>query len=789
MNNENRNSSGFSERCVANMADIDRIQIEGLQQNASAINRPVVHFRNGLCAQPTITMGVQNRNRSHRNRLSDIMLNNNSSPNRSVDNRSSLGIDNNRALSLELHNAILNFQTRGIQNSGKKNSSANPGDRSSSTTDIGESSTSAESLTSSPESPNYETDNVTLTSAANTNTVHTSEADTTVKRFFDRHFGGPMTSGRRYPTTMSQSWTSSQNSSPFQNFKQSVSMCAFPASEDNVTHPVIQNAVGSLANLPRSKSEHLKTNGSLINQPFNSVIVPAKSHAPQAGRVVRVAYKDAEEISMNERINRNQRQVASERRNNEENRNSMIDRSFDTDVFDSASNVSSLAAAILDPGDIIVTKRQDELRNLRLSHLLSQPYVDNEHGHGCNHRHLHRSLSENSLDSSNLSFSPVTGDRTVAVLRSDAKYPTNCLQSSTAVPNGCISYNNQPIYENETSSHSQISRNSSSSSVTGCSSANQNTCVQNQGNQSTPRKQNFSRDNEPSRVNDNAMVHSWHAGVSDNSNSKLATTKTNTIGRNVNSNFEKKPLGDKDVINILFPHYKQTKIENDIMEDKRFVPSSEMRASASQRYNYETEDNQGNRNTSRRKNLFKRHSTGCFPTKHEHVANRANPQRQKSSQERQLMHRQSDSASDNRRSTSRDRKSHRRPVSYERDNSLIMTENNKKHFDTSHPYLMHSAIPKDFSLLDRGLYNSKPERKDSKVDKRSRSLGRKKTVVDSKSGSTGRKKAGTSQSSSFYTELEHVLERQQSARGSSPSKSCRHLCNNGDRGNSAITQV
>ena len=825
--NSDRNSCSMNERssgirqngdvnnrvnnqCVNNIGGgLERVQMDGLQQSGSAMNRAAVHFRNNSCAHPCITMGIQNRNRNYRNRLSDITLNNSSSPVRSADNRNSLGNEHTRALSLELHNAIHNLQNRGLHSIGNRNNAGTPGDASSSTTDIGESTTSAESLTSSPESPNYETDNAVSangnTSNNSNNGVGGNEADTTVKRFLDRHFGGSSANSRRYPTTMSQSWTSPQNSTPFQNFKQSVSMVAFPACGENVGHPVIQSSTGILANLPRSKSEHLKTNGSLINQPFNSVVVPGKPQLPHVGRAVRVAYKDAEELNLNERVAKNHRQTNndlrnSEQRNCDQNSNSYLERSFDSDVFDSASNVSSLTAAILDPGEIIVTKRQDELRNLRLSHLLSQPYMDHDHGNqscGNSPRFLHRSLSENSLEASSLSFSPVSGDRTLAVLGSDAKYPTNCLQAPPVPRNKVLTESKHRNREHENFGKSQVSRSSSTVTATGCSDVSSKETgsrdSRTSNNQSTPRKETVNCD-KLGRATNSAMVHSWHAGVSDDTSAaKLETTKMNTLGRNVNKNFEKKSLGDKDVINSLFPHFKPSNVENDTAEDTRFVPNSEMRACASQLYNYETEDNPSNRN--RRKSLFKRHSTGCFPTKHEHANhNRANPQRLKSSQERQQSHRSSDATNDNRRSSSRDRKAQRRVMSYERDNSLIMHENSKTQSDQSHPYLMHSAIPKDFNLLDRGLLNSKSDQGQQKSDKRSRSLGRnsatnKKPGPESNSSSSGRKKkAYSSQFNPFYAELEHVLEGKQSVKNS-PSKSCRPLYNNGDKGTSAITQV
>lgn len=805
-NGENRNSFP-SNRIMLNMGREGNVGLEETQLCGSAIGNGAVHFRNNSCVHPCITMGIQNRNRNHRNRFSDIAVSSHSSPAHSSENRNSLGSENTRALNLELHNVINNLRSRGLRNSRNQNNpSSGPGELSSSTTDIGESTTSAESLTSSPESPNFDTDNTVVASGSNNdkdntaNNVSVFDADSTVKRFLDRHFGGATGNGRRYPTTMSQSWTSSQSSTPSQNFKQSVSMCAFPACGENLGHPVVQNTGGVLANLPRSKSEHLKTNGSLINQPFNGH-VPPKPQIGHIGRGARVAYKDADEITINHRPNGKHTTNNEVAKSGLENRNETLEQSFDTDAYESASNVSSLTAAILDPGEIIVTKRQDELRKLRLSHLLNQPYYENSSGNQStftdNARLLHRSLSENSIESSNFSFSPVNNERTNAVLGNDAQYPTNCLQSS-AVDKTVSDSRRQsfPSEVQENSCPSQVSRpnsDSGKSSVHGreTSSSNPNS------NQSTPRrKAGKPKTFGVNSVTDNAMVHSWHAGVSDNNNDKIVVSKMNTLGRNVNSNFEKKTCGDKDVIKMLFPHYKETNLDTEIT-DRTFVPSSEMRASASQRYNYETEERSSKRD--RHAPVFKRHSTGCFPTKHEAgPCSRGTPMKTRSTQDRQLHQRPTDHVSDRRRSSSRDRKCSRRPMSYERDNSLIMLDSHKKQSDLSHPYLMHSAIPKDFSLLDRGipgLFNSKPSHSQTKSDKRSKSLGRnegltnRKSAADTSSGSTGRKKKSSSrQPNPFHVELEHVLERQ-SSRNTSPSKSSKHLYNNVDRANSAITQV
>lgn len=785
-----QNSNHFSSG--RNIRNIDREDLETGQVDGGAIDRSAVHFRNtsNSCVHPCITMGVQNRHRNTRNRLSDIALSSQSSPVHStIEHRNSLGSDNARALNLELHSVVQNLRNQGLQTCHNQNSLSRPGELSSSTTDIGESTTSAESLASSPESPNYETDQATPTHSNNNGSINPNDADSTVKRFLDRHFGGLTANGRRYPTTMSQSWSSSQSSPPSQNFKQSLSMCAFPPAGEKVGQIALQNANGHATNLPRSKSDHLKTNGSLINQPFNGV-VPQKPKLSHVGRAVRVAYKDVDEIMMNRRTNENHQHASTELRSSQPGRNLDNDRSFDTDVFDRASNVSSLTAAILDPGEIIVTKKQDELRKLRLSHLLNQPYAENEPSE-C--RHLPRSFSDTSVDSSSASYCPGAVERSNVVLSSDAKYPTNInenfMQTDSSIRHGSRDHVHHSLSQSADADFSSQQRLPTSNP---CSSV-ETGCRESQSNQSTARKEGGKRETSGRSV-DNTMVHSWHAGVLNDSCDDLVTSKLNTLGRNVNRNFEKKTCGNKDVISMLFPQYKPS---NRDVGNWTSVPSSEMRACASQLYSCETEECPAKRD--KRKHMFKRHSTGCFPTKHEHGV--TGPLRVKHSHERQQLQRPFESVSDRRRSSSRDRKSNRRQnVSYDRDNSLIMCENNKRQTEVLPPYLMHSAIPKDFSLLDRGLPglgNDKLCQGQTKSEKRSRS-GRndgksplKKSGPESSKGNNSnrhKKSASICQASPFHAELEQVLEKQQSCR-KAPSKSCRHLPEDVDRSKCAITQV
>ncbi|XP_060578191.1 uncharacterized protein LOC132735268 isoform X2 [Ruditapes philippinarum] len=210
------------------------IENSSLQQNSrnsqaldsiNVVNRNLsVHFKNNPSGQPSITMGVQNRNRTNRNRYSDGNFN----PSRNFSNRNMpLAFnENTAALNLELQNTVRNFRNRNNQSSfTNRHSAPNGGDLSSSTTDIGESTTSAESLSSSPESPHFDTDHRNLERL--TGDILPDDANSTVKRFLDRQFG--QSKSRRYPTTMSQSWTSAQVSPPGPKFPTEHFIRIFPS--------------------------------------------------------------------------------------------------------------------------------------------------------------------------------------------------------------------------------------------------------------------------------------------------------------------------------------------------------------------------------------------------------------------------------------------------------------------------------------------------------------------------------------------------------------------------------
>ncbi|XP_052800120.1 uncharacterized protein DDB_G0283357-like isoform X2 [Mya arenaria] len=729
---------------------VDRVQsaIEG--QRAS------VHFRNSSNGQPntSIAMGIQNRNRNlARNRSSDTNLNAQVSPLRNCNGTQT---ECANALNLELRNAVLSWRSNVVHGV------PHGGECSSSSTDIGESTTSAESLTSSPESPAFDLD--TPSEGQNNQERVVDDAETTVKRFLDRQFG-QVPKGRRYPTTMSQSWTSPQGASPGQNFKQSISLGAFPANGDVPGQSVPQCSRVDRDNkplLPRSKSEHLKTNGSLINHPFNGVVKPVNYH--HNGHGARVAYKEPDELSQRQDRNSNQcNHSASEVC-------SSHDLTFRSDVSECGSitsNVSNLAAAILDPGDIIVTKRQDELRKLRLSHLLNKPVLElnidpssASNSVAVNHQQLQRSLSDNSVDSSCVSNKPCDYYENVPTgftIRNDSKYPSDsyrhflqtCLSGRQEKTRGQSQRKDRSVNDSNFSSSRKSEKKVTSST------------------QSSPRK-------ETSRVKprpDNSMIHSWHAGVADSGDENTSGPNSNTLARNSNVNFEKKSCGSKDVSNVFLPLFKPSNLEMDSTVDRGKVPDSEMRASAAAMYSCETEDRPDRKE---RRHMFKRHSMGCFPAKHtdncvaSHHGQRAHH-----------LTRFDNVIGDvnmKKRNTAKDQRSKRI--------SAPATSNDSHKVEQNAPYLMHSAIPRDFALLDHdipalfGIRHS-----DNRSKKRSKSQGR-----GDPSGNGARKGSGGSrarrkpqQACLFHQELEQVLSKQRS-----PAK---HTPADIKKNNSAISQV
>lgn len=786
-----------------------------------------VHFKNNPTGQPTITMGVQNRNRNNRNRYSDGNFN----PSRNFANRNMpLAFnENTAALNLELQNTVRNFRNRNNQSSyTNRHSAPNGGDISSSTTDIGESTTSAESLSSSPESPHFDTDHRNLERLAGD--ILPDDANSTVKRFLDRQFGAQK--NRRYPTTMSQSWTSAQISPPGQNFRQSISLGSFPPKPESQTvkksssMSSAANVVGG-QNLSRSKSEHLKTNGSLINQPYKGVTKSPSRNVSNPGHAVRVAYKEPDELSRTQSHHRNSSDS-----------NVRLTNSSQDDTVDSSASVCSghigadssrLSAAILDPGDIIVTRRQDELRRLRLSHLLNKQISSFDSNNGdssntsCNPRQLQRSLSENSVNS--LGVCSETGERNGAdvAISNDVPYPTNsyknfiqsCLinrsdNSHNTNPSHSLQLNPKLPYNQHLPSSSQHLPSrlvgntentvepknpaavSSSSEISSC--------------KTTPQR-NSAKLETRRKLPDVSMIHSWHGGHVDScdDNISLGRFSMNTLGRNSNRNIEKKIFTDKDVSNMFFPYYKPT---NSVVEiDPNCVPSSEMRACASQLYNYETEERPGKKD--KRKNLFKRHSAGCIPapvteskTHSPHVVQKQY-HRLKGTRSHDRQHAQrvsENSAKDQvrKRVSSRERKASRKLLHSGSENSPRVTDLTPSNLVQSHvalerPTSLHISKNENFERPD---YNN--IRSSGKSDrKRSKSLGRgdhvHATCRSSSQGSQSRKKKRQSVPVSvpvpdlFQDEYERALNQQKSPIKSNLSQS-RCQANGVDR-NRAITQV
>ncbi|XP_052248206.1 uncharacterized protein LOC127856171 isoform X2 [Dreissena polymorpha] len=719
-------------QAVGNCSNRVRHTRRGAQDSQG--NRASVHFKNSPTGQPTITMGIQDR--QLRNRCSGIRLSNQSSPVRNSMN------DRTMALNLELKNVVHNIRNRSW-------CEVPQGDRvtqndHSSSTDIGESTTSAESLTSSPESP----ENAAEFHISSSPEALSHDADSTVKRFLDQF--GPVSRGRRYPTTMSQSWTSNQVPPvSSKHVKQSISIGAFPQESDSVGQSPQQGGSSQMdirPLLPRSKSEHLKTNGSLINHPFNGVVKSTGSVKPSSfqphGNGVRVAYKERDELSSSQSPSLTFNQNPTKRSSLSFTKNlSCQDDYIRSDVSECGSlmsNVSNLAAAILDPGDIIVTKRQDELRKLRLSHLLSDPLFcpgSSTGNQGSDFsrpdtRQLYRSFSENSVDVSSVSASSETFEKGVqgSTLRNDSKYPSNSYKNLLQT---CLSA--QPLRPAVMKKPERfVAGNNSENPVI-----------------STTGKK---KDNKP-------MVNSWHAGMCESDDENMSVS---TLARNSNQHFEKNLCRDKDVANIFLPLFKLSNAEKYNSEDNTDVPNSEMRACASQMFACEMGDFQREKNH-RGKQLLKQYSSGCIFGKHDEVsANNRRKMAKKSNIDSDLTYLgSSDSQAINRRLSCPEPK----PV-------VCNSSSGMK--DPSRPYLMHSAIPTNVALLDHNipallqLRNTDGRPRNDK--RRSKSVGRsdttrtsgRKTVGYSASRARSRKKNSPQQTCSYHRELENVLENKKS---------------------------
>ncbi|KAL4223125.1 hypothetical protein ACF0H5_016598 [Mactra antiquata] len=786
--------------------------------NTSVDNNPIsVHFRNSTCGQPGITMGVLNRNRNNRHRYSDGLFN--STPVRNSNHRNTLS-ENTAALNLELRNTVRNYRNNCEHES--VGNGVNHEEYSSSTTDIGESTTSAESLSSTPESPNFDARNTDRHSVD----ILGDDANSTVKRFLDRQFG-PLQKHRRYPTTMSQSWTSSQISPNGPNFRQSISLGSFPPkSETQSTQQsstsILPSGVTSSANHPnlsRSKSEHLKTNGSLINQPYKGGIKSPTRAAPYPSHGVRVAYKEPDELSSNvTRSNRNSCNM-----NMDSARNHSLDNIVDVSVCSNTSMDSGrLATALLDPGDIIVTRRQDELRKLRLTHLLDKT---NPPTHGridnSNARSLQRSFSENSVNSATILTETGDHDSNEVTISNDSQYPVNSYKNFL---HSCITSagsSSSPESRRQTARESKKKNTVSTDDTASGNTSTQSSC------KSTPKRENRKKDDViRGKFSDN-MIHSWHGGHVDSGDENISVGgfSMNTIGRNVNRKFDKKTCLDKDMSNMFFPLHKPT--NSDQIIDRNSVPSSKMRACASQLYNYETEERSGKKD--KKRNLFKRHSAGCFPVKNDsQVCTNRSPrtsqkqyQRLKSSksQERHSNnhHRMSENhtkENPRKRVSSKDRKSGQKLLQ----NSMKDSPTSKV-TDLTPPFLVQSYPPPDrptslnvhtIDMCDRTdllCGNNDAQTQTDKWDKkRSKSLGRNDSHSNHRSSSGGRssqsrKKKHSSQQQQqqhngvlethlFQQELDSVLSHRNSQMKSSSgvTSQTRSKSNMGDR-KCAITQV
>ena len=615
---ESRNGVGLSVRENSSLCNNSVDPTDGIITTDR--HTGIVHFRNGMASnggQLNITMGVQNRGRNNRNRFSDSQFSVAHSRNAHTRN---LNVNQINGLNLEIRTGLQNLRHHGnsipLQPMRSFKSTVNPGaTMSSSSTDIGESSTSAESLESSPnftpESPDMDRE------PANCNEngkQEANDADLTVKQFMDRQFG-PFSRVRRYPTTMSQSWTSTQlGPVGMPNFSHSVSLGSFLPNQDmssnnsndritseeresQIHGNVLSDCKLQDSQLLRSKSEQLKTNGSLKTPPFKGIV---RSHTatsnlplPQTGCGARVSYVEPDELS---RFMNDQRRAKSGDFSHFHH-NTCPHDNIDSNVSEcssSSQNSRNMSIRNLDPDKIIVSKRQDLLRELRLSHLLQHP---DQHASNLT------SVKVNNCDTDtskviNKNVSEV--QKTGMAISNDAHYPDNSYRKITRNTHGKSddkseendeSGVNVPIYtvsdKNSLISNSDSSKNS--------------TPVK------TLKKKVKEADKNPT------MSKSWHGSHVDSCEENLTAWMlgTDTLGRNVNTHFDKKVV-DKDVSNLFYPQYKPVQ-DIDPINNTDMIPSSDMRACAAQMYNYETENRLLKK--SKRKQLQKRHSAGCFPVK------------------------------------------------------------------------------------------------------------------------------------------------------------------------------
>jgi hypothetical protein len=323
---------------------------------------------------------------------------------------------------------------------------------------------------------------------------------------------------------------------------------------------------------------------------------------------------------------------------------------------------------------------------------------------------------------------------------------------------------------------------------------------------STPKKESAKLETRR-KLPDISMIHSWHGGHVDSCDDNISVGRfsMNTLGRNSNRNIEKKTLPDKDVSNMFFPYYKPT---NTMVEvDAKCVPSSEMRACASQLYNYETEERPSKKD--KRKNLFKRHSAGCIPVpvaeSKTHSPHDVQKQYQRlkvsRSHDRQHGPRVSEnSAKDHvrKRVSSRERKSSKKLIHIGHENSPRVTDLTPSHLVQSH---VTSERPTSLNIcknenFERPEYNNL--RSSGKSEKkRSKSLGRGDSVNASSRSSSHVSQSRRKKRQSvpvtvpvpdlFQDELDRVLHQQKSPVKSTLSQS-RCQPNGIDR-NRAITQV
>lgn len=285
-----------------------------------------------------------------------------------------------------------------------------------------------ESLPSSPESPYYESE--TCRKTENVTSAVSDDTDLTVKQLFDQQVQ-LLAKNKRYPTTVFQSFSNSQVPSAAigPNVKQSISSGSFPGKADV---PNFKNSASLLSDrtlaglsLPRSKSDHLKTNGSLRNQPYNGVIKSSTCFISSANHVA----KEPVEIKY---LNS---QRSKEQENDCSNAELVLPNIEGTPADFSVRDCSDvnhkrleLQTNIVDSRDIIVRRQQDELRKLSLSHKFNKTFLNivmegnnnSSLGFASDHQ-LQRSLNENSLTSIAPTFS--MEKCSIPAIETEAQYP------------------------------------------------------------------------------------------------------------------------------------------------------------------------------------------------------------------------------------------------------------------------------------------------------------------------------------------------------------------------------